>query len=226
MNNDRLHLSPNQQWLFGVRNFRGPVLDVFDLAQGLVVRHLAPSGLEGNTGASGAWIGGSFYLYVALSGGRGHLWVVSPETTQLGDGLEVGPIGQAVGCSGPLVREITAGGSNLFLYELFGFKLDRRTKCPGRVPGGAWIVDPATGRLVHQITPDLHFSELISDRAGSTLYGLLAKDPWLETPVQLVRIDTRDERVLQSRVLDSSFWRMAVVALRVIPSGTVELDVQ
>jgi hypothetical protein len=225
MDNDLLHLSPNRRWLFGVRNFQGPVLDVFDMERGFVVRRLAPQRLEENVAASGAWAGGHFFLYVALPGALGRLWVVSPETEQLGDGVEVGPIGQAAGCPGPITRAVTTAGGNLFLYELFGFKGDRRAQCRGRVPGGAWMADSATGKLVRQIAPDLHFSALIADRASAMLYGLAPGGAGWEPPVQLVRINAGDGRVLQSRVLDPGFWRIAVVSLRSIPSGILRLDV-
>lgn len=46
MSNDRLHVSPDGHWLFGVRNFRGPALDMYDLVQGNIVRQLVPTGLE------------------------------------------------------------------------------------------------------------------------------------------------------------------------------------
>jgi hypothetical protein len=44
MSNDRLHLSPDGRWLFGVKSFRGPTLDVYDVGRGQVVRQLTRKG--------------------------------------------------------------------------------------------------------------------------------------------------------------------------------------
>lgn len=217
MSNDRLHLSPDGRWLFGVKSFRGPALDVFDLAGGPVLRQLIPAGLQGDWRPSGIWSGDRFYLYAADYTGLGRLWTVSPETTQLGAGATVAAFGQLAGCSAHASRAIAAAVGNLFVYEEFGFKADRRNQCNGTVPGGAWAVDPVTGQLTRQIAPDLHFSILVPDRTGSELYGLAAEgSEW-----ELVRIDPRNGRILQSRHLGPGFWRMTVAPLRIVPTGDV-----
>ena len=213
MSNDRLHLSPSRRWLFGVRSFRGPALDVYDVGRGQFVRQLVPEGLEGDWWPTGIWSGDRFYLYAANDKGSGKLWSVSPETPQLGAGVMVAPLGRLSGCSDRSSKALAAAAGNLFIYEEFGFKGDRRNECAGGVPGGAWVVDPATGHLTRQIAPDLHFSALLSDQVGSELWGLSA--------AQLVRIDASDGRILQSRYLDSGFWRVAIAPLRVVPSGDV-----
>jgi hypothetical protein len=219
--NDRLHLSPDRRWLFGVRSFRGPALDVYDVERGQVVRHLAPEGLGDDWWPTGTWSGDRFYFYVANSTGSGRLWTVLPETTQLGAGTAIAPFGRLSGCTDQSSKAMVASGGTLFIYEEFGFKLDRRNDCTGRVPGGAWIVDPTTGQLTRQIAPNLHFSAPISDRTGSELYGLSAEDPNWELPAELVRIDIYDGRILQSRYLDPGFWRISIAPLRVVPSGDV-----
>ena len=221
MRNDRLHLSPDGRWLLGVKTFRGPALDVYDVARGQVVRQLTPEGLEGDWWPTGTWSGDRFYLYAANGTGSGRLWTVSPESAQLGTGVTVAPFGQLSGCSEQSSKGIAASAGAVFIYEEFGFKVDRRNECAGRVPGGAWIVDPATGRLTRQIASDLHFSALVSDRAGSELYGLSAEGPNWELPAKLVRIDPNDGRIRQSRRLDPGFWRVAMAPLRTIPSGDV-----
>ena len=210
MGNARLHLSPDGRWLFGVRSFRGPALDVYDVARGQVVRQLTPEGLDGDWWPTGTWSGDRFYLYAANGKSSGRLWTVSPEMLQLGAGAAVGPFGRRTGCPDQSPKGIAASRGNLFLYEEFGFKVDRRNECAGQVPGGAWIVDPATGQLTGQIAADLHFSALISGRAGSDLYGLSAESANWEFPAELVRMDPRDGRILQSRHLDQGFWRIAV----------------
>jgi len=220
MRNDRLHLSPDGRWLFGVKSFRGPALDVYDVARGQVVRQLTPEGLEGDWWPTGTWSGDRFYLYATNGKGSGRLWTVSTETTQLGAGAAVAPFGRLSGWD-QSSKAIAVSAGNLFIYEEFGFKGDRRNECTSRVPGGAWVVDPATGQLRRQIAPDLHFSALISDRAGSELYGLSAEGPNWELPARLVRIDPSDGRILQSRHLDPGFWRVAIAPLRMVPSGDV-----
>jgi hypothetical protein len=71
MSNDRLHLSLDGRWLFGVKSFRGPALDVYDLASGQVVRQLSPAGLQGDWWPTGTWSGDRFYLYAANYTGSG-----------------------------------------------------------------------------------------------------------------------------------------------------------
>jgi hypothetical protein len=225
MRNDRLHLSPSGRWLFGVKSFRGPALDVYDVGRGQVVRQLTPEGLDGDWWPTGVWSGDRFYLYAASGNGSGRLWSVSPETTQLGAGATVAPLGRLSGCSDQSPKAITAAAGNLFVYEEFGFKVDRRNECEGLVPGGAWAVEPATGQLIRQIAPDLHFSALLSDQAGSELYGLSPGGRNWELPAQLVRIDPSDGRILRSRYLDPGFWRIAIAPLRVVPSGDVRARV-
>jgi hypothetical protein len=221
MSHDRLHLSPDGRWLFGVKSFRGPALDVYDVARGQFVRQLTPQGLEGDWWPTGTWSGDRFYLYAANGEGSGRLWTVSPDTTELGAGAAVAPFGRVPGCSDQSSKGITASAGSLFLYEQFGFKVDRRNGCVGPVPGGAWAVDPATGQLTRQIAPGLHFSALISDQARSELYGLSAEGPNWGLPAELVRMDPGDGRILQSRHLDPGFWRVAIAPLRMVPSGDV-----
>ena len=225
MSNDRLHLSPDGRWLFGVRSFRGPALDVYDVGRGQVVRQLTPEGLEGDWWPAGIWSGDHFYLYAFNGKGPGWVWSVSPETLQLGAGAAVAPIGRLSGCQDESSKAIAASAGHLFIYEEFGFKMDRRNQCAGRVPGGAWVVDPATGQLTRQIAPDLHFSALLPDQAGAELYGLSSESPNWELPARLVRIDPSDGRILQSRYLDPGFWRVAIAPLRIVPTGDVRAKV-
>jgi len=217
----RLYLSPDGRWLFGLRTYRAPAIDVYDYAQGEIVRQLTLSGLEGDWWMSGIWVGERFYLY-ANKYSEGYapdrLWTVPAESNQLGQGVTVVPFGQVPGCSAPSSKEIVAAGVDLFVYETFGHKLDRRPRCQGQVPGGAWTVDPTTGQLLRQIAPDLHFSTLIPDRDGSVLYGLI-QGPNRQDPTELDRIDPRDGQVLQSRALDPDFWRIVIAPLRLVPAG-------
>jgi hypothetical protein len=218
MRNDRLHFSPDGRWLFGVRSFRGPVLDVYDLTGGKLVRQLSPSGLAGDYRPTGIWSGDQFYLYAANDHGDGRLWAVSPDTPKLGPGITVAPLGPVPGCSDQGSNSLAASGGKLFLYEQFGFKVDRRIGCAGQIPGGAWIVDGATGQLVTRISQDLHFSVLFAEPNGSDLYGLAVEGTNWESP-RLVRIDPVDGHIILSRTLDSGFWRVAIAPVRMAPSG-------
>jgi len=115
-----LHLSPGGQWLFGVKSFRGPAIETYDLTRGGAHQELRPVGLTGDWWPTGAWLGGLFYLNVRSDSG-GRLWTVTPGTIQLDAGV---PLTQPNGCSPLRSVEITAAGGKLFLYETFGFKVD------------------------------------------------------------------------------------------------------
>jgi hypothetical protein len=221
MRNDRLHLSPDGRWLFGVKSFRGPALDMYDFGGGQVVRQLIPAGLQGDWWPTGTWSGDRFYLYAADYTGSGRLWTVSPETTQLDAGATIAAFGQLSGCSSQSSQAIAASAGDLFIYEEFGFNIDRRNQCGTAVPGGAWVVDPGTGQVIRQIAPDLHFSVLVPDLTGSELYGLSAEGPDWGLPAELVRIEPRSGRILESRHLGPGFWRLTVARLRAVPAGDV-----
>jgi hypothetical protein len=223
MSNARLHLSPDRRWLFGVRNFRGPALDIYDLAREEIVRTLTPGGDEAYSWADGIWAGNSFYFYAASPHAAGRLWTLSPESTQLGEGVAI-PAFSHEACRDDLVAEIAASEDRVFLYEWFGGKIDRRRRCGEQIPGGAWIVDPTTGRLLNRVAPKLHFSKLISNQTGTELYGLTSGHADSQGPVTLIRIDARTGRVVQSRALDRDFWWIATARLKVVPSGDVQAD--
>jgi hypothetical protein len=226
MGNDRLHFSPDGHWVFGVRNFRGPALDLYDLIQGNIVRKLTPTGLEGDWIASGDWSADNFYLYALKNdGSAARLWMASPDTTDLGAGLAVESFVQPSGCNASsfALEQIVGIGNDLFIYEAFGFKLDRRAECPNVIAGGAWEIDPSTGHLLRQIAPDLHFSVLIPDRDESVLYGLSNGGPNWEYPIKLVRIDASDGQILQTRTLGTDHWSISIAPLRLAPTGDVQV---
>jgi hypothetical protein len=217
MREDLKLLSPDGRWLFGVRSFRGPLLDIYDVAGKSLVRQLSPSGLTGNWSPRGAWSGDRFYFYASGDDGSGRLWTVGPADSQLSEGAPVPSLDQATRCPGFADKGLAAAGGNLFLYERFGYKLDRRVGCRSAIPGGAWIVDPSTGQLTKQIAPNLHFADLIASEGGSEFYGLAPGDAHWQSPVELVRIDAHTGEVLGSRMLDSGFWRFAVAGLNIVP---------
>ena len=218
----RLHLAPDGRWVFGVVSFRGPTLGIYDRTQESVIRELTPSGLQGDWRPTGAWSGNRFYFYVGKGdGSAARLWTVSPESTELGEGVAVEQFGHIPGCSDPPLVELTSAAGNLFIYELFGWKLDRRSACNTQIPGGAWVLDPETGRLLRHMVPELHFAALIPNWTQPVLYGLATEDYNWRGLVQLVQIDARDGRVLQARHLDSDIWEISTAKVRLAPSGDV-----
>jgi hypothetical protein len=125
------------------------------------------------------------------------------------------------GCSEPYVQGTIASGAVLFRYEEFGFTSDRRNQCPGQAPGGAWILETVTHRLLGRVGSDLHFTELIPNRYGSEVYGVASEDPNWQGLVRLVRIDVRERMVRMSRTLDADYWRIFIAPLTTVWTGDV-----
>jgi hypothetical protein len=211
-----LHLSPDGQWLFGVKSFRGPAIEVYDLSHAAAHQELRPTGLVGDWWPSGTWVGSTFYLNAWGKSG-GHLWAVIPGATQLDAGVT---LTQPGGCSPTSASGITAAAGKIFLYEAFGFKVDQANACVGSVPGGMWIVDPATGRLSDKMDTQYRFSYLLPDPQGMALYGVDPGSPYWQRNVQLVRIDPATGNTLAARALNQDFWRIAVVPMTAPVSGT------
>lgn len=207
--------------LFEVRSFRGPAVDIYDLAQGKIARTLVPSGLQGDWSPTGARLDDQFVLYAAKDdGSAARLWVISPKTTQLGEGTAAEPFGAVPNCHSPVLRGMATAAGNVFLYEIFGWKLDRRESCTG-VPGGAWVLDPSTGTLLAQVASDFYFSDMVADREKGELYGISVGDPAWGSGVELVRINAEDGTILKSRALESDVWRIAFAPLRILPAADV-----
>jgi hypothetical protein len=216
---DRWYASPDGHWWFGLRN--GPALDLYDAAQGQITHSFTATGRNDNWYSEGTWLANRFYIY-SEDDHSGRLWSLSPESTQLGEGIPVPPLDQVSQCSGDSFWELTAAAGRLVLYEVFGGKLDRRDRCDD-VPGGAWMVDPASGRLEMHVVPDLHFWELIPNHDGSELYGITSDLAGTQAPGELVRIDARRGKVLQRRVLDSDYWWIAAAPFRELPPRNVSV---
>jgi hypothetical protein len=109
----------------------------------------------------------------------------------------------------PVWSNIVSSGGSLFVYENFGTKVVHEHSCMG-LEGGAWLLDPASGRLLRQIAPELHFAALIVNRDANELYGISVGEPVWTKPAELVRIDGRSGTILQSRQLDPAYWFIAV----------------
>jgi hypothetical protein len=205
----------------GVPRSPGGIVVVYDPAQASVLQDAAPPGLGQPSRPNGIWMGDRFLFYATKDdGSAARLWSVSPDASQLGEALSVEPFTKVPGCSSSAETGLATAAGNLFIYETFGWKLDRRTRCSG-VPGGAWVLDPATGTLLAHIAGNFYFSELVADRETGELYGLSLDDPNWRSGVKLVRIDAEDGTVLQSRLLEPDFWRIAYAPLRVFPAADV-----
>jgi hypothetical protein len=216
-----MHISPDGRSIFGVTHFPGGALDIYDPAQGKVLRYLVPVGLGERWWPNGIWMGDRFLFYATKDdGSAARLWSVSPDATQLGEAVSVEPFTKVPGCSSSVETGLATAAGNVFLYEIFGWKLDRRTRCGG-VPGGAWVLDPATGTLLAHIAGNFYFSELLADRDKGELYGLSVSDPGWGAGTELVRIDAQDGTILKSRALEADFWRIAYAPLRVFPTADV-----
>jgi hypothetical protein len=96
----------------------------------------------------------------------------------------------------------------------FSSKADRSATCETAWPGGAWVLDPATGRLTSQIASEFHFNRLISGPSGSTLHGVVLGEAGWDGPVHLVRLDERDGRVLQARTFEPRILQIAIGPLQ------------
>jgi hypothetical protein len=213
------HLSSNRLSLIGMTSSLAPEIDLYDLRFGGDIRKLKRPELGEGWWASGIWSGDNFYLYANKPGQpNARVWTLSSNTTQLEDGIIVDPHGEVPGCRRETFEAVTSAGGNLFLYESFGGKFDRRPGCDQKIPGGAWLLDPLTGRLLKHIAPDLYFTELIPDRTQPILYGLSSDGDNFYESVKLARIDARDVRVLQTRTLDSDFWRIITAPVQTLPT--------
>jgi hypothetical protein len=194
-------------------------VNLYDPAQGKFVPYVAPPDLGQGWWQNGIRVDDQFVFYAANNdGSAARLWSISPDGTQVS--VPVDEFAHVPGCSSSPGTGLEGAGDKLFLYETFGWINDRRTQCSG-VPGGAWIVDPSSGELLAHIAPDLYFSELVANPEGGELYGLSVGDPNWRGGVELVRIDAQDGAILQSRVLESDFWRIAFAPLRNVQEGDV-----
>ena len=108
-------------------------------------------------------------------------------------------------------------------YEPFGSKSDRTHGCPAALPGGAWILDPATGQLSGPIAPDVHFNRLVANHSGSMLYGVDPGDAAWRGPVRLVTLDSQTYRVVESRTFAARVLQISVGTLRELPRGDVHI---
>jgi hypothetical protein len=121
----------------------------------------------------------------------------------------------------PVVKDLVAAADGLWLYEPFGGKADRTGMCGARIPGGAWKLDPASGKLTAQMAPALRFSRLLADRSGDALYGVAIANALWSGPVQLVRLRAHDGQMMAERTFDPGVLQIGYTQLATVPSGDV-----
>ncbi|MBV9498339.1 MAG: hypothetical protein JO138_03090 [Acidobacteriaceae bacterium] len=90
-------------------------------------------------------------------------------------------------------------GTHLFVYEVLDGKVDRR-RCPND-PGGAWMLDATTRRVIAHFASDLYFWQLVPNYAGSERYGITSEATTNPPPPGLVRIDSETGKLLDYRAL-------------------------
>ena len=216
--------SPDGHWRFDLRSFRGPSLTTVNLDTKETLE-LHPAGLppenpRGNWAATGTWAGHRFYFYVARPDHPGFLWTVLPGDRKLGEAVAVEPFGEMPDCR--QMKELVAAGTRLFVYGLFGDKGDTLA-CHTQLPGGAWRLDPATGRLTGYLAPEFRFFSLLSNQSGSALYGIDPGSPNWSGPVRLVSLDARDGTTLKTRSFDPGVLQIAVGQVGAVPTDDVSV---
>jgi len=215
----RLSFSPDGRLLFGVTNSTSPPsLDILDFdRRKLALRFAVPEDLT----VLGAWVGDAYYLY-GYRDGTGKLWRLKADLSRTKEPVKIDFPDQPSECKMQM-QEMLGTGSRLFLYELFGAKVDRRENCGKEISGGLFSVDPQTGLLSARLAPDFHFASLISGEDGD-LYGIDVKDArW--TSVHLVRLKATTGEVLARLNLASDVWfiNLATMPSELVPSGEVEV---
>lgn len=217
-----LSFSPDGRLLFGLTEWQGPALDVFDFSTRKLVRKY-PVPVDGPL--RGAWVRDDFYLY-SHKDLDGRLWKINLESPTLGQPLTISFPRSALEC-GPFYFENVVGADNrLFLYEAFGMKLDRRLKCKTPVSGGVYSVDLQNGRLLRPFASSVHFNSVIASFDGKDLYGIDVRNLSWDS-VALVRLDAETGKILAKRELAPDYWFIALAALprKLVPQGDVDVSV-
>ncbi len=218
-----LCFSPYGHLLFGASSFPAPTLDVLDFSERKLVRRFSLP--QDVTIIRGACVGSDYYLY----GQRrtdGELWRVKAEDSVLATPVSIKLPDVTPECE-LFGENVLGAGGQLFLFELFGGKGDRRARCGKGIPGGVLLIDPQTGSINGHLAPEFHFAQLIPSADGSELLGIDVRDTtW--TSVGLVRLDAATGRVLAKRDLVPDVWSIALATIpaELIPRGAVETTIK
>ena len=158
--------SPDCRWLLGISLFRGPSLDIFDVESRELVRRVPFSDAKF---PRGVWLKEQFYCF-AHDGNHGMFWKVTPEMGGLGPPVTV-TLPALANSGKPVWLEVVALGDRLVVYEPFGMKLDRRRdeSKAASLPGGLFIIDPSSGRVVAHVAASVLFARLVASADGQWL---------------------------------------------------------
>jgi hypothetical protein len=214
----RLSFSRDGRLLFGASNFPSPTVDILDFKERRLVKRFAlPDGYT----IRGAWAGNDYYVY-GYRKGSGELWRVKADASELEPPVKISLPDAAPECA-LHEEEIVAAGGRLFLFEQFGNKSDRRSRCGKEIPGGVFLVDPQTRKLIAHFAPELHFAQLISSVDGRELYGIDVRDSAWKS-VALVRLNAETGQILATQNLSPDVWSLdlANIPERLLPHGRME----
>ena len=214
-----LSFSPDGHLLFGTSNFPSPAVDILDFNERKLVRRLP---LPEEFAIRGAWVDGDYYVY-GYRQATGELWRVKADDSELKMPVKIDLPDLAPECE-LHDQGVRAVGDRLLVFELFGGKGDRRGACRKNIPGGAFLVDPKTGKQIAHITPELHFAQLISTEDGAELYGIdLASAGW--TSVAVVRLNATTGQIIATQKLSSDVWFIDLVNIpeELLPHGQLEV---
>ncbi len=213
-----LQPSPDGQWLLGISNSGEPHLDVFDLKKEELEHHLKiPVGP-----AVGAWAGDKFYMFSYTGAGTGRLWSVKPGDSELPEAKEIQLPDLHGACNEPVLLMLAGAEDRLFLAEAFGYKVDRRSKCPGMATGGIYSIHPSTGS-VSRIATSVRVHRMVVTPDGNDVYVLNSNDPAHHSDVRLVHVDGRSGGTVSSATLESGDWSLALTHMpyAMLPRGYV-----
>ena len=211
--------SPNGKWLIGVKQFS------LDGKLGLTLIDLQKRAIAGEapiTITAGAWIGESFW---GLNSDDGPLVLrkLSPPDLLPTDVPLIGAL-PTMNLAVESARMISAG-KNLLLYARINpWEIDSSREDIGRdTPGGAFLIDPTSGKNLQHLVPQADIADMASSNDGTTVYAIVAPD---EKPVRLLAIDAKTGSVSKERTLEQfgdGRWSLTTAELNVavIPHGEI-----
>jgi len=215
-----LQPSPDGQWLVGVTNSPAPSVDIFDLKARAMVRRLPiPAGP-----VTSAWSGDRFYIFSYGYPGKGQLWSVKPEDTELPQAKPIALPDLHGACNEPVLLMMAGAPDRLYLAEAFGYKLDRRRACPDAQRGGIFAIEPSSGQ-VEQFAGSVHVNRMVVTPDGNDLYVLESGWRSPQRDVGLLHIDTKNKRAgysyANSPALEPGDWSLALAHISpgLIPRG-------
>ena len=119
--------------------------------------------------------------------------------------------------------ELLTGGSHVFLFEMFGHKLDPRRRGV-TVGGGVFVINPSSGEVISHVMPAIQFSRLAVSGDGRNLYGIDSGQLEWKGPIRLLKLDTERGSIVAQRTLDTDVWFIAAarVPRLLVPRGVLD----